>query len=288
MPLFSVIIPSCNRREMLKSALDSVLNQSFRDYEVIVVDDGSSDGTDEMIASFGKAVKYLYQKNSGVSSARNLGIRSASSPYIALLDSDDLWNKEKLLKDAQFIKDNPEIKIHQSEDIWIRSGKRVNPGKKHIKKEGWIFPESLDLCMISPSSAVLSRDLFEKYGFFDENLQACEDYDLWLRITPFEYTGLIREKLITRNSGHNDQLSSRYSVMDKFRLYSIIELLKQNSLKKEYREIALIKAIEKGSIVKNGALKRKNQLISDMLEHIIISLHEENYKQIDSLSLLRI
>jgi glycosyltransferase involved in cell wall biosynthesis len=288
MPLFSVIIPSYNRREMLKSALDSVLSQSFRDYEVIVVDDGSDDSTDEMIALYGKAVKYIKQKNSGVSSARNRGIKTAASPYIALLDSDDLWHKDKLMKDAEFLKNNPDIKIHQSEDIWIRSGKRVNPGKKHIKKEGRIFPESLELCMISPSSAVLSVELFEKYGFFDENLQACEDYDLWLRITPFEYTGLIREKLITRFSGHNDQLSFRYSVMDKFRLYSIIELLKKDSLNSEYREIAKAKALEKGEIIRSGALKRNNHLISETIDVIINSLRDETYKQIDSQSLLRI
>jgi len=288
MPFFSVIIPSFNRREMLKSALDSVFHQSFRDYEVIVVDDGSDDSTDEMVAEYGKNIKYLKQENSGVSSARNRGIRKSMSPYIALLDSDDLWHKEKLMRDAEFIKKNPGIKIHQCEDIWIRAGKRVNPGRKHLKKEGWIFPESLSLCMISPSSAVLSRELFDKYGFFDENLHACEDYDLWLRITPFEYIGLIKEKLITRFSGHNDQLSFHYKVMDKFRLYSIIELLKKESLKKEYKEIALAAAIEKACIIKTGALKRNNVIISETLEQIIISLHVEDYKRINSRSLLEI
>lgn len=288
MPLFSVIIPSYNRKDMLKSALDSVFVQSMKDFEVIVIDDGSDDGTEEMVAGYGKAIIYLWQKNSGVSNARNQGITTAKSPYIALLDSDDTWDPDKLMKDAEFIKNNPHIKIHQSDNFWFRSGRYVNPGKKYVKKEGWIFSESLELCTISPSSAVMSAELFGKYGFFDENLQACEDYDLWLRITPFEYVGLIHEKLITRYSGHNDQLSFRYPVMDKFRLYSIIELLKKEILDNTYRKSALHEALKKGEIIKAGAVKRNNSDTASALEKIITSLREENYKQIDSLSLLKI
>ncbi len=288
MPLFSVIIPSYNRKDMLKAALDSVLAQSMKDFEIIVIDDGSNDGTEAMVAQYGKAVIYLWQKNSGVSMARNQGIKIAKSPHIALLDSDDTWNPDKLMKDAEFIKNNPHIKIHQSDNFWVRKGKYVNPGKRYLKKEGWIFNESLKLCTISPSSAVIHRELFDKYGFFDENLQACEDYDLWLRITPFEYIGLIPEKLITRNAGHNDQLSFRYRIMDKFRLYSIIELLKKEILNDNYRKSALHEALRKGEIIKAGAVKRNNKDTALALEKIITSLHGENYKQIDSLSLLKI
>lgn len=151
---------------MLKTALDSVLAQSMKDFEVIVIDDGSNDDTEAMVAQYGKAVIYLWQKNSGVSCARNQGIKIAKSPHIALLDSDDIWHPDKLIKDAEFIKNNPHIKIHQSDNFWIKKGKQVNPGKKYLKKEGWIFPESLELCTISPSSAVIHRELFDKYGLF--------------------------------------------------------------------------------------------------------------------------
>lgn len=288
MPFFSVIIPVYNRKEMLKKALQSVFAQTFRDYEIIIVDDGSDDGTEEIIESPLRSIVYLKQNNSGVSAARNLGIKNSSSPYIALLDSDDTWHPQKLHMDAEFIKNNPGIKIHQSEDIWIREGKRVNPQKKHLKKGGWIFPESLDLCMISPSSAVISDIIFEKYGFFDENLRACEDYDLWLRITPFEEVGLIREKLITRYSGHGDQLSSFYPVMDRFRLYSIVNLLKKGVLENKYKEGALAKAIEKAAIIRNGAVKRNSDSLAGYMDIMINYLREENYKQIDSLTLLKI
>jgi glycosyltransferase involved in cell wall biosynthesis len=288
MPLFSVIIPVYNRKEMLKRALDSVYAQTFRDFEIIIADDGSNDGTDEICENPPQSIIYLKQNNSGVSAARNLGIKNSASPYIALLDSDDTWHPQKLRMDAEFIKENPGIKIHQSEDIWIREGKRVNPQKKHLKKEGWIFHESLDLCMISPSSAVMSAEIFNKYGLFDENLKACEDYDLWLRITPFEEVGLIREKLITRYSGHGDQLSSLYPVMDRFRLYSIINLLKKGILENKHKERALAKAIEKSEIIRNGAVKRNSAALADNMNIIINYLHEENYKQIDSLILLEI
>lgn len=288
MPFFSVIIPVYNRKEMLKRALDSVFAQTFRDYEIIVVDDGSDDGTGEFCAACFKDITYLRQNNSGVSAARNLGIKKSSSPRIALLDSDDTWHPHKLREDREYIKDNPLINIHQSEDIWMRNGRRVNPGKKHLKKGGSIFYESLDLCMISPSSAVLSAELFDRYGLFDEKLKACEDYDLWLRITPFEEVGLIEKKLITRYSGHDDQLSSHYPVMDRFRLYSIIKLLKTGRLKDYQREQAQSRAIEKADIIRNGAVKRNNTALSVYIEEIISYLRAGNYKQINSLSLLEI
>lgn len=288
MPLFSVVIPVYNRKEMLKRALDSVYAQTFRDYEIIVVDDGSDDGTGELCGAFYGRLIYLRQNNCGVSSARNLGIKKAASPHIALLDSDDTWHPHKLQEDYEYIQNNPLIKIHQSEDIWIRNGIRVNPGKKHLKKSGSIFHESLDLCMISPSSAVISAEIFDKYGLFDENLRACEDYDLWLRITPFENIGLIPKKLITRYSGHDDQLSSNYPVMDRFRLYSIINLLKSGKLGDPDRERALSMAVKKANIIKNGAEKRNKTVLAAYIEEIINYLLEENYKQINSLNLLKI
>jgi len=288
MPVFSVIVPVYNRQEMLQRALDSVSAQTFKDYEIIVVDDGSDDGTGELCPAGYRNLIYLRQNNSGVSAARNLGIKHAGAPYIAFLDSDDTWHPQKLQEDYDYIKNNPRFKIHQSEDIWIRNGARVNPGKKHLKKAGLIFYESLELCMISPSSAVISAEIFELYGLFDENLRACEDYDLWLRITPFEEVGLIAKKLITRYSGHNDQLSSLYHVMDRFRLYSIINLLKTEKLPDKFRERALTRAMEKAGIIRSGAVKRNRADLAAYLEEINNHLREGSYKQINSLNLLKI
>jgi len=290
MPFFSVVIPAYNRREMLLRAVESVLSQDFNDYELIIVDDGSTDGTDSIENLYRGKLRYIFQPNSGVSSARNRGILASSSPWIALLDSDDTWHSSKLRRDKEFIRNNPSVKIHQSEDIWIRNGRRVNPGIKHLKKEGDIFSESLKMCMISPSSVIFSRGIVEKYGLFDEELPACEDYDLWLRITPFEYIGLIREKLITRYAGHIDQLSSNYPLMDRFRLYSIIKMLinDKDKLTGNQTEEARTAAIEKARILLAGSLKRGNTSNSSILDGIIRSLEHGSYTKTDCQNLLQL
>jgi glycosyltransferase involved in cell wall biosynthesis len=290
MPYFSVIIPSYNRKEKLRNAVDSVLEQDEKDFELIVVDDGSDDGTSGLAEEYKGKIKYIFQKNSGVSSARNRGIRSSDAPHITLLDSDDTWHKSKLRRHREFIMNNPGISIHQTEDIWIRKGVRVNPGLKHIKPQGKIFIPSLQLCLISPSSVCISRTIFEKYGLFDESMPACEDYDLWLRITPFEYIGLINEKLITRFAGHDDQLSSSYWGMDRFRLYSILKFLHNSSddIDSSYRDAAIDSALKKSRVLAGGAAKRGNETCSKMLSDIISQLEAGFYKQTDYQSLLEI
>lgn len=290
MPFFSVIIPAYNRREKLKNAVDSVLAQSDSDFELIVIDDGSDDASSEMLDEYGTKIKYIYQNNSGVSSARNRGIAAAESPNITLLDSDDTWHKNKLARHREFIRSNPEILIHQTEDIWIRNGVRVNPGLKHMKLHGRIFIQSLQLCMISPSSVCISREIFDRYGIFDENLKACEDYDLWLRITPFENIGLIQEKLITRHAGHSDQLSSSFSAMDRFRLYSILKLLDKSGdqIEVQYRDAAVDSALKKAGILLTGAEKRENSIMCNSLKKIISQLEAGFYRQTDYQNLLKI
>jgi len=290
MPFFSVIIPTFNRKEKLRRAITSVLGQEEKDFELIVVDDGSDDGTPELADEFHGRIKYIFQKNSGVSTARNSGIKSANSPYITLLDSDDTWNNKKLRAHKEFINSNPHILIHQTEDIWIRNGIRVNPGTRHLKKSGNIFIPSLGMCVISPSSVCLSETLFEKYGYFDEELPACEDYDLWLRITLFEYTGLIKEKLITRYAGHDDQLSSLYWGMDRFRLYSILKLLYLygDVMDSESFKAASQCARSKADILINGARKRGNSPLVEKTGEIISLLEDGKYRQICYQILLKI
>ncbi len=270
MPFFSVIIPSYNRKQQLSKAMDSVLNQSFSDYELIIVDDGSTDGTEDLFNSQNPRIKYIKTDNFGVSAARNKGIKESRGEHIAFLDSDDIWQKEKLQENYKFLKDNPHIKIHQTNDIWIRNNRRVNPAKKHIKESGDIFQRSLQLCLISPSAVVISRKLFEKYGLFDEALPACEDYDLWIRITPFENIGLINKNLVTRYAGHHDQLSQKYQAMDKFRIYSLLKLWENSSEKLTGHNRKMISETleRKISILRGGAMKRGNQQLLELLEQI--------------------
>ncbi|MCU0846919.1 MAG: glycosyltransferase family 2 protein [Spirochaetes bacterium] len=288
MPFFSVIIPAYNRRSMLTRAVESVLSQTFTDYELIVVDDGSTDGTGEEMEKYGGRVRYIRQDNRGVSAARNAGIAASVSPYLAFLDSDDEWFPGKLAAHGEFIASHPGIRIHQAEEAWIRNGRRVNPGLRHVKRDGDIFIDSLELCLISPSAVVMNRELFDEYGTFDENMPACEDYDLWLRITPRESVGIIRRHLLSRHAGHSGQLSSAFWGMDRFRLYSIIKLLKEKpgSLTGEYRAAAAATAMKKARILLAGAEKRGRLEFSGYMSDVIGKLADGSCSSIDCRSLL--
>ncbi len=256
-PQVSVIIPTYNRRELLPRALRSVLLQENVIYEVIVIDDGSTDGTGEMVRKDFPQASYFHQENQGPSAARNRGIEKARGEWIAFLDSDDEWLPGKLLAQLDFFQQNPGLKIAQTEEIWIRDGKRVNPMTKHKKYGGWIFEKCLPLCVISPSAVMIHRDLFEEVGLFDESLPACEDYDLWLRIAARHPVGLLETPYITRYGGHQDQTSHKYPAMDQFRIQSLIKILKTGVLNTEQSDAARKMLTEKSRIFVQGALKRK-------------------------------
>ncbi len=257
MPKVSVIIPTFNRADKLSRAVSSVLNQSFTDFELIVVDDGSTDQTTRVMAPFRSQVIYLrFPFNQGVSAARNLGLQKASSSLIAFLDSDDYWLPQKLAVQVDFFDRHPEAQICQTEEIWIRKGRRVNPRKKHLKPSGDIFAQSLKLCLISPSAVMLRRTLFDEVGGFDEDLPACEDYDLWLRIACRCPVHLIPEPLVVKEGGTPDQLSAKVKGMDRFRIRAIEKLIKQGVLNKTQFEAAMAVLAEKCKIYGQGCLKR--------------------------------
>ncbi len=283
MPQFSVIIPTYNRHFSVEKAIQSVLAQTFTDFELILIDDGSTDSTSKLAETYKNCLTFISQPNRGVSAARNQGIIAASSPYLAFLDSDDCWFPTKLEAHHDFLKQNRQILIHQTLERWYRNGKRINPRQKHQKKAGNIFYPSLELCLISPSAVVLHRDLFVKYGLFDERLRACEDYDLWLRITPSEEVGLIEKEHMIRYAGHDDQLSGLYWGMDRFRVYSLIKLLIETGTRLTPAQIEAAKktALKKAEILKVGALKREKKQFADYLVKIIHHLQNEDYSSID-------
>lgn len=228
-PLVSVIIPTYNRAWTLKKAIDSVLAQDYKEFELIVVDDGSTDNTLTLLKSYAGALKLIQQPHSGVSAARNKGIAVASGTLIAFLDSDDYWYPKKLSTQVEFFKTHPDALICQTEEVWIRGGKRVNPKDKHKKPSGMIFTPSLELCLISPSAVMMRKGLIAKVDGFDESLPACEDYDLWLRITCRYPVHLIDKPLIIKTGGHEDQLS-RAIGLDKYRIYALKKILQSDFL----------------------------------------------------------
>jgi len=260
MPSVSVIIPTFNRSRRLIRALRSVLKQTFRDYEVIVVDDGSSDDTYQALAPYMTMIRYVRQEvNRGVSAARNSGIRRAAAHWIAFLDSDDYWLEDKLSVQIAFLERNPGALACQTEEIWIRDGRRVNPRTRHRKPSGNIFAQSLKLCLVSPSSVMLKSSLLDEIGLFDESLPAAEDYDLWLRISCRYPVYLIDKALVVKEGGHDDQLSRGFMGMDRFRIKAIVKLLESGILTYGQQRAAIEELSIKCRIYGEGCMKRERK-----------------------------
>ncbi|MEW7981045.1 MAG: glycosyltransferase family A protein [Candidatus Sedimenticola endophacoides] len=251
----SVIVPTHNRATLLGRALRSVQAQSLPPLELIVVDDGSNDGTEALVARDFPAARYIRQSNHGVSSARNRGIRAARGEWIALLDSDDEWLPGKLEAQLGQLRTG-DCLISHTEEIWVRNGVRVNPMRKHRKYGGDIFPHCLPLCVISPSAALIHRDLFDRAGLFDEHLPACEDYDLWLRICAHHRVDFVKQPQIVKYGGHADQLSRRHWGMDRFRVQALEKLIGSGELNRPQLEAARATLAAKAAILANGAEKR--------------------------------
>lgn len=252
----SVVIPVRNRREEIVGAVRSVLEQSLPPSEIIVVDDGSRDGSAEVLEAFGAAVRVLRLPGCGVSAARNAGWRAAAEPWVAFLDSDDRWLPQKLERQVAFHREHPEFLVSQTEEIWVRKGRRVNPCRYHAKPEGDIFLPSLERCLVSPSAVMMSRDLLEEAGGFDPEFPVCEDYDLWLRLAVRHRFGLVRERLVVKYGGHADQLSRRYWGMDRYRILSLARLLEDPSLDAGRRAAVVEVLRRKCAVVARGARRR--------------------------------
>ena len=261
----SVVVPTFDRASVLPRALDSVIEQTRLPAEVIVVDDGSTDATAELVESRFPGVRLLRQENRGVSAARNRGIEASRGEWIALLDSDDEWRPRKLEMQLSALEAQPDLRICHTDEIWIRQGRRVNPRQIHAKHGGWIFEHCLPLCAMSPSSIVIHRSIFEAVGMFNEALPACEDYDLWLRICSRYPVLYLDEPLVVKYGGHEDQLSSRIWGLDRFRIQALEKVLCDGSLSDDDRESAAAMLLQKVDIYLTGARKRGKS--SDVKEY---------------------
>ena len=255
----TVIIPTFNRSQVLPRAIDSVFSQSFEDWELIVVDDGSDDGTDTLLKTYkDPRVTVMTQNNRGVSAARNLAIKASQSLYVAFLDSDDEWLSHKLQDQINYMEENDDIPLVHGEEIWVRNGVRVNPMKKHKKSGGDVFADSLKLCCISPSPALMRKTIFEEVGHFREDFAVCEDYDLWLKITSRYPVGFLSHSLIKKYGGHEDQLSRKYKAMDYWRIKSMTDLLTTESLKSDQKALLKAEVSKKCQVLLKGYRKHEN------------------------------
>jgi glycosyltransferase involved in cell wall biosynthesis len=254
--LVSIILPTYNRAGFIGAALDSVLAQTWTRWELVIVDDGSTDGTQELLDAYDDPrVVRLRQDNRGVSAARNEGIRASSGPVLALLDSDDQWLPHKLERQLEYMRRHG-YEICQTNEIWIRNGRRVNQKAKYAKPEGWFFEESLKMCLISPSCTMFTRRAWADIGPFDEAMPSCEDYDMWLRACLHYPVGLVGEALTVKHGGRPDQLSNCVPCADEHRIRALFKILQCGKLDASQRGAALEELERKIAIYAQGCEKR--------------------------------
>lgn len=254
--MVSVVIPTFNRCAQVVEAVSSVMRQKVDALDIVVVDDGSADGTVDALRVFEPAIRVVKQPHGGVSAARNRGITLARYEWIAFLDSDDLWLPRKLSIQMEYLGHHPAIRICQTEEIWVRNGRRLNPRKYHKKPKGHCFDRLLDRCLVSPSAVIIHKSVFDEVGVFDEDLPACEDYDLWLRIGLRHAMGLVEEPLVIKRGGHPDQLSSTIPALDRFRIQALCNLLIRESLSADQKELVRRTLVHKVGVYSAGCMKR--------------------------------
>jgi glycosyltransferase involved in cell wall biosynthesis len=262
----TVIIPVHNRVKRLCRAIDSVLCEP-EVKQLVVVDDGSDIDIKSALKHYQDRLSYIYQKQSGVSAARNRGIVESTQPWIAFLDSDDEWLAGKLSLQLVGLERSHRL-ISHTEEVWIRNGIRVNPKNKHSKRGGSIFFDCLPLCTVSPSSVLIHKDVLSDVGLFDTQLPACEDYDLWLRIALGYEFDFIERACLKKYGGHEDQLSRKYWGMDRFRVQSLYKLLGARSMSEDQKIAVTATLTEKLKILRLGALKRDNTELLTWLDNI--------------------
>jgi len=249
----SVIIPAYNRVATLARAIDSVLAQSYKVDEIIVVDDGSTDATSE-VAKMYDEVSLLRQKNMGVSSARNNGVMMAANEWIAFLDSDDTWHPKKIAFQVAYHQKHKETKFMYTDEVWVSGERELPVPKKYHKPESIRFEEALEYCNIAPSSVLMQKKLFDRLGGFDESLEVCEDYDLWLRVLREEKIDLVPQKLINKYGGADDQLSMKHWGMDRFRVRVL-----EKHLDSSVDEVVRAELLKKYELLLSGAQKYDRQ-----------------------------
>ena len=269
-----VIIPTFNRAKYLDRAIQSVLGQTYKNFKLHIVDDGSTDETSVILKKYDKHPQVMIhrQENRGVSAARNFAVTKSTNEWISFLDSDDEWLATKLEKQIGFLKEHLLCRFLHAEEIWIRNGVRVNPKVKHNKGPIDLFKRSLEFCLISPSTVIMKRDLFLEHNMFNEAFTVCEDYDLWLKILAHEEIGFLPDFVAQKYGGHPDQLSTQFVAMDYWRIKSLMTLLETN-ISQDKKDLIVEEIKKKAQILLKGYQKHQNlepyneisKLVQDLL-----------------------
>ncbi len=246
-----------------------MLGQTFTDLELIVVDDGSTDQTADLLAGYGNRVKVIRTGRHGVSAARNSGAQAAAGRWLAFLDSDDTWLPEKLECQLEAHNSEQGIKFSHTDEIWIRRGRRVNPMKKHGKRGGRIFEWCLPICRISPSSAMIDASLFRDMGGFDTRYRVCEDYEFWLRLTAAQPVLFVDQQLLVKHGGHEDQLSSSHWGFDRWRVRALRGIIDSGVLSSGQKLAAIEELLRKAVVLEKGYTKHGKRMQAVRYSRII-------------------
>ncbi len=210
MPTVSVIIHTYNNEKFIAETIESVLNQTYKDYEIIIVDDGSVDGTRDALSPYKQKIRYHYKENGGIASAKNTGISLSEAEFVAFLDHDDLWVSDKLQLQMECFKENPQVGLVYAQYTSFRDSKelRTKPEKGY---SGWIFKELLAKSFIQTSTVVVKKECLNAVGPYDESFSLGDEYDMFLRISKkfqcgFVDKGLTRYRVHDTNASNNDFL----------------------------------------------------------------------------------
>jgi len=216
----SVIIPAFNAVSTLSRTIDSVLAQSYGADEIIVVDDGSSDATSEVAKMYSEVI-LLRQKRMGAASALNNGAMMASNEWIAFLEAADTWHPDKLQEQVACLRKSRHTKVICTDQTLVRGGREVDTAEKSQKPQEIPFDNCLSGCNMALSSLLIEKKLFDRLGGFDESMECCEDYDLWLRIMQEEKIAMIERKLVNSYGDAGDRSSCGEKETARFRVKAL-------------------------------------------------------------------
>ncbi len=237
MPKISVIIPTYNRAHIVCETIDSVLAQTYKNYEIIVVDDGSEDNTKEILKKYGEKIIYIYQKNKGLPAARNTGIKHMKGEYAAFVDSDDLFLPTKLEEQMNVFDQNPEIAVVSTMAELIDDDAHKLAGYKPQAFNSCDFKGILESNFVVMSSTIVKKNVLLAVDMFDETLKTCEDWDIWIRILA-EYKLYYLEKPLLKYRISADAMSKNL-----LKIYEG-ELMMLNKFQKKYNNPEQIKLVD--------------------------------------------
>jgi len=257
--LVSIIIPVYNREKMICEAVDSVLRQTYSHWELIIADDGSVDNTLKILDRYKNfpQIRVLTLKHIGFpGEVRNRAVEVANGRWLAFLDSDDIWIEEKLEKQINYLENHLNFRFIHTLERWERNGKIISQAHRKHEKEGDLFKTSLGKCEIGPSTVIMERDLFVQFRGFRSDLEICEDYEFWLRLTAEIPVAYIDEELVIKRGGHKNQLSTKYGFIEIFKISALKFLVDMEKFEGERMNLARRELARKCRIYSKGCRKR--------------------------------